>query len=541
MPNQIMIPEDELTTYYSSESDQNSTDSEKIQYYSDTDNNVNSPFEQLEDENLFYPNQRFFAELDNSDKSLDCYDDSADDSDPDGNFNYDSGCEYISSQLSPSKDNKLQEKYNDIMLKELHEKNGMYTINISEEYSLNMSHVINFIDEYKIADKIIGMNLVDNNITETFDLTRLTHLKKLNLSKNPLTSFNIANIPITCKKLNLSTCKLSDSTTSFSNTNHFIDMIYIDLSNNNLKDTHFDEFPNLIELNIKNNLYQTFSDKFYPSLLALNASNNILSSFTDKKFPLLEEVKLKKNKIDSVTLKNNYGYINLSNNALHKIDTSIHATICEFDDNYLYELPTFGSELRKLYASHNVISNAESIKSLTKLTDLILEDNNLSSINVSNLYNLNFLDLCNNKLTEFPKLGDVANNTMFIDISRNSIESIEDYSISDLNKIKFNDLMCDDNIVYSDNIRKIIRIKRRVKSRTHINLSDADRVTNDINYMTNDINHMTNATNHYANNNTCYPNYNNTYYYGSTNNYWNIPKLISYNVNQIPLGIPVIM
>lgn len=240
------------------------------------------------------------------------------------------------------------------------------------------------------------------------DLTGLTKLKELDLNNNAISKIDIKDLPA------LESVVLSYNpidAVSFSNCPK-LDVISIKNKRQNSRLTSFTAvgLPALRELNLYGNKISTLKLEDLPELSEVNLENNSLTSVDFSKCAeSLREVGLGSNKFSGeFELKGleSLKEFSIENNKL----TSFKVTDCpaletlKVQKNELSSLDLTGctGDLEYVYASENKLT---SIKLLSSHKYLFLNDNQLSSIDLSACKDLESIELGNNKLTALDLTG----------------------------------------------------------------------------------------------------------------------------------------
>lgn len=203
-----------------------------------------------------------------------------------------------------------------------------------------------------ISEKIIKLNLCNNEIKEIRNLKNKKDLMCLNLSSNNISK--ITNIPK--------------------------NIIELDLSCNNIFEIN--DIPHSVRsLDLNSNVIKEIKNIPY-NVHDLNLSYNEITKIQNIKFlPKLEELTLYDNKITK----------------LENIPESVERLY--IDNNYITKIENIPEECFHLHLSDNYIDKIENIPD--GLGQLILKNNKISKLeNLS--YSCYMLDVSNNKITEIP-------------------------------------------------------------------------------------------------------------------------------------------
>lgn len=255
------------------------------------------------------------------------------------------------------------------------------------------------------------------------DLTGLTKLKELDLNNNGISKIDLKDLPA------LESVVLSYNpidAVSFSNCPK-LEAISIKNKRQNSRLTSFTAvgLPALRELNLYGNKISTLKLEALPELSEVNLENNSLTAVDFSKCAeSLREVGLGSNKFSGeFELKGleSLKEFSIENNKL----TSFKVTGCvalgtlKIQKNELTSLDLTGctGDLENVYASENKLT---SIKLLNSHKYLFLNDNQLSSIDLSACKNLESIELGNNKLTALDLTG--LNKLSEVNVYKNNIQ-----------------------------------------------------------------------------------------------------------------------
>ena len=173
--------------------------------------------------------------------------------------------------------------------------------------------------------------------------------------------------------------------------------------------------------------------EWFPSLESLDCSNNLISSLPVLYAPLLT-LRCGFNELTELPdLSNLSGLITLecqSNllTALPDLTTLFDLEFINFSDNQITIWPLFfegrAARIKKTLGSNNLVTQTNSVASVTSLTELDLSGNPLEAAPpIEFLVNLTSLRLVSNGLTQIPNLANLI-NLQALDVSRNSISDL---------------------------------------------------------------------------------------------------------------------
>lgn len=255
------------------------------------------------------------------------------------------------------------------------------------------------------------------------DLTGLTKLKELDLNNNGISKIDLKDLPA------LESVVLSYNpidAVSFSNCPK-LEAISIKNKRQNSRLTSFTAvgLPALRELNLYGNKISTLKLEALPELSEVNLENNSLTAVDFSKCAeSLREVGLGSNKFSGeFELKGleSLKEFSIENNKLtsFKVTGCVALETLKIQKNELTSLDLTGCTgvLENVYASENKLT---SIKLLNSHKYLFLNDNQLSSIDLSACKDLESIELGNNKLTALDLTG--LNKLSEVNVYKNNIQ-----------------------------------------------------------------------------------------------------------------------
>ena len=255
------------------------------------------------------------------------------------------------------------------------------------------------------------------------DLTGLTKLKELDLNNNGISKIDLKDLPA------LESVVLSYNpidAVSFSNCPK-LEAISIKNKRQNSRLTSFTAvgLPALRELNLYGNKISTLKLEALPELSEVNLENNSLTAVDFSKCAeSLREVGLGSNKFSGeFELKGleSLKEFSIENNKLtsFKVTGCVALETLKIQKNELTSLDLTGctGDLENVYASENKLT---SIKLLHSHKYLFLNDNPLSSIDLSACKDLESIELGNNKLTALDLTG--LNKLSEVNVYKNNIQ-----------------------------------------------------------------------------------------------------------------------
>lgn len=255
------------------------------------------------------------------------------------------------------------------------------------------------------------------------DLTGLTKLKELDLNNNGISKIDLKDLPA------LESVVLSYNpidAVSFSNCPK-LEAISIKNKRQNSRLTSFTAvgLPALRKLNLYGNKISTLKLEALPELSEVNLENNSLTAVDFSKCAeSLREVGLGSNKFSGeFELKGleSLKEFSIENNKLtsFKVTGCVALETLKIQKNELTSLDLTGctGDLENVYASENKLT---SIKLLNSHKYLFLNDNQLSSIDLSACKDLESIELGNNKLTALDLTG--LNKLSEVNVYKNNIQ-----------------------------------------------------------------------------------------------------------------------
>lgn len=242
-------------------------------------------------------------------------------------------------------------------------------INTSEFESDDIKLIYN---DYKKKPKI-ELRIKDSEM-ENYEYLDFSNLDIDNDSLNKLFELKkIENILVKIKFLDISSNKL----TVYPNLEKFRNIIFLNISNNNIKENIIDN--NLIELCCENNLIESIKSS---SLNRLNAANNVLNNL---EIPKINVLVINNNKINKLENLNNLEYLEcidneilsivnmnklqelfISNNKLNKLDVIPNLKTLNCTNNPIQKIKYF-KKLELLFTSTPNVSLNYSINHISKI------------------------------------------------------------------------------------------------------------------------------------------------------------------------------
>ncbi len=264
----------------------------------------------------------------------------------------------------------------------------------------------------------------DNYVLTSLDLSHNEELATLDITYEKLSELNLSNNK-KLKTISVRNCGLSSITLPTADGESSATLTYLNLSNNELTDLDLSSYIGLVSVYLSSNnlsnvtLLKDVSDN--ETLKYLNLSSNNLSSLDLSHFPNLETFEFSENeKVIPVDLNKN---INLKKIVIQNEGLTNIA---------LPKLPEMsdGKELKLEYLdlSSNSLTERLDLGAYKKLTELRLQNNQLSSIDVSACTNLQKMYLSGNALGsgEDDWNLDLSNLSLLdtLDASNNQIKEI---------------------------------------------------------------------------------------------------------------------
>jgi len=335
---------------------------------------------------------------------------------------------------------KLEKAYK-IRLKEL-PKNGNL---MSFEYRNNY--------EVDTKGKILGINLIFNNIDSIEILSDLKNLKNLNLAFNQISDIKNLDHLKSLISLDLS----SNQITEIKNLNELTNLTDLDLSSNQILEIkNLNTLKNLTNLDLSRNKIDSIKNLNYlKNLINLDLSSNQITEIKNlNELTNLIELYLHSNEINEIKNLNvlkNLTKLYLSSNQITEIknlDELKNLIELYLSSNQITEIKNLDElkNLTKLYLSSNQITEIKNLDELNNLANLSLSSNQISEIkDLDDLENLTNLDLSSNQIIEIKNLNELPNFTN-LNLSSNQISEIKnlnelkDLTVLDLSENKITEI-----------------------------------------------------------------------------------------------------
>jgi len=342
-----------------------------------------------------------------------------------------------------------------------------------EQALINLGYDSGPLNDYVLTANIEMLTSLDvsgNNIADLTGIEDFEALQDLNCSVNMISELdlnsNINLLSINCSGNQLVELDITNNTA----------LVTLNCSNNQISDLDLSASSNLSNLNISDNTFASFSPSEVLSLEIFNCDTNQIIELDFQQNQMMINLSCQSNLLETLNIKNGQNAIlndlNATNNpdlvcietdngtvptgATWVIDaTSQFATECFFgqtyvpDDNFEQALIDLGYDsgvlddyvltenienVTFLNVSANNISDATGIEAFVSLIALDFEENNISTLDLSNNSLLVTLDASGNLLTDL----DVSAllNLTNLDISNNSLTQLNvdaNLSLLDLN------------------------------------------------------------------------------------------------------------
>jgi Leucine-rich repeat (LRR) protein len=218
-----------------------------------------------------------------------------------------------------------------------------------------------------ITGDITGLSLNECQVT-SIDLSNLSSLKYLDLGRNII------------KSIDLSNCS---------------DLLTLNLSRNSLESISLSNLTNLKHLNLSYNKLTSINTSALSSITLLYVKNNILSTFSMYDLNNLIELNLKTNSISRFDYRN-------SESAEIPSHLENEGHLKSYEEEVAISQSSYS--LLKLYLNNNQLSTID-VSPLNRLNILKLSNNVIENIDVTMLRYLFKLNLSNNKLSSFDASG----------------------------------------------------------------------------------------------------------------------------------------
>jgi Secretion system C-terminal sorting domain len=249
------------------------------------------------------------------------------------------------------------------------------------------------------SNKIVSINLsantqlktlsvISNSLT-SIDVTKQTQLDSFLCDFNKITDLDISLNPV----LRYLRCSNSDLTSIRFNT------FLKSLTCNNSRVADLTDMPSTIQyLNLLGNKLTKLDLKNFSDLTYLNAEKNLITNFVQPELSKLKTIYLRDNRLDSLII----------------TDMSL-LTDLRMDEN--------NPKLKKLVVKRNPLLKVLSLGNSSSPNYIDVSHNDLTTLNLSNMYQIAHLDYSHNKITGFYK-GNNAGTLKYLDASNNAITSI---------------------------------------------------------------------------------------------------------------------
>lgn len=312
---------------------------------------------------------------------------------------------------------------------------------------LNVTHLNcfnNHLSQVPILTNLVVLNCSKNKLTE-LEFSHFTNLEELNCSYNYISDFTKLSLLTRLKKLNiqynngkkilfppqrLEVCYLEFNHFETVNIFEYIDLYQItDMSYayNKISKVILKNLDSLLSLNLSHNNITTFEINQCPKLEYVDLSFNELVEFYKNDMTHLKYLNLENNNIQNIKLDlPKLQYLNLDYNCEKSPQiTSIKSNKQMFCLDGCYNLKTLSinynhinldpdtktlnfqtlSSLKILNMSNNYLTEFPDIFMCTLLSELRLQNNNISKIpnNIQSLKLITLIDMTNNDLTKISK------------------------------------------------------------------------------------------------------------------------------------------
>ena len=275
----------------------------------------------------------------------------------------------------------------------------------------------------ELVTNLTFLNVSNNNL-KNIDVNKNTNLTNLYLSSNNLDNIDVHN------NLNLEKIDVTGNDLSTIDVTKNINLKELYLSTNNLENIDISQNTNLENFRISNNKIKDLDLSNNSKLTQLYVNKNNIISLDVSRNSKLVNLYAEENKIINVNVSNNPNLINinLSNNNLELINLNNIKWLSTLNVSYnkLTELNLNNNNLRELILSDNEFTSIDLTKNLnlikldisnnklinldlnknSLLEELYVYNNEITNLNVDNNTKLKYLSIYNNKLTYL----NVSNN-----------------------------------------------------------------------------------------------------------------------------------
>jgi internalin A len=264
--------------------------------------------------------------------------------------------------------------------------------------------------------QVVGLNLSENQILDSFHFDKLKQLKSLNLRNNKISDFSFLSELKELKELDIDNNDISD----ISFLRDLSQLTYLGLrgiryNKNDNKNIDFSLLNELINLTTLDIGFNSISDiSFLKNLSNLKSLKLFYNEVSDISF--LEE-------LEQLT------YLDLSNNSIIDISPIVNLKLLEsleLDNNFIIDISSLSqlNKLKSLDLSNNQILDFSSLEKLFLLDILDLSGNQILDIKfIETLKSLKTLYLADNNISNFSFLSNL-NELDILDISGNVISDI---------------------------------------------------------------------------------------------------------------------
>ena len=285
------------------------------------------------------------------------------------------------------------------------------------------------------SNEVIGLNLLDNKISDLSELSTFQNLTKLYLKNNQIVDLSPISSLINLKKLDLS----ENHIVEISNLSTLPQLTHLYLNNNHIVDIScVSALENLTCLNLDyNQIVDITTLSSLTSLTILHLNNNKIADIsTLSKLVNLHFLNLNRNliiDISSLSALTSLHSLNLTGNSIVEVSplaslkllSSLHLM-----DNQIKEISALStmSNLSFLDLDNNQISDISTLSDLTKITHLYLSNNKITDIGaLSELKELQTLFVSNNQIFDVSALSELV-NLKHLTVSANLISTVSAFS-----------------------------------------------------------------------------------------------------------------
>lgn len=313
-------------------------------------------------------------------------------------------------------------------LKDMLEAHGFIQVTIDEDISkyFLFSDFMKILGDCGRFNDITYFSATSVKMKDFPDFSRLVNLKVIKFNNSELNSVDLRKIPLSCKKLVATNCNISDS--SFSVNKDFINYTieHLNLENNNINSYNFEHFMKLVYINVSRNRLSDISNiRYCNSIEIIICKRNNINNYDDFRFPKIRKVNFSQNRLTKVTLTKDYDAVILDNNYINRM-ICISRWIKKMSIRYnnLLNIPQISCSVNSYDLSNNNIKDIKEEWMPHYVKTLNLSKNFINEFpdRIWKLLDLEILNLKNNVIEEFDLNGYVK--LLSVDLSHNKLKKL---------------------------------------------------------------------------------------------------------------------